>query len=339
MSMFKFSFAAFVAALFIYPAATAAEAAEVVKTGAWDPFSVRIQSEDAQRFAKLYLAQKGVLTSEALQRGYLDGAGRGVAVFTPQRIENAENLALSVKKRGGDYAYAIENCLPILDSLNAEMRAIYLALHGLLPEARLPAVYVVFGAGNSGGHAVADSQVIGLEVACKKGVSMDEFRRYMRMMFAHESVHSLQTHSEAAYTSQQDSMLSTAIAEGTADYIASIVLGKVPDPERDQWARDNSEMLWKAFAADRETVLQAKVSVWSGDSPARRAFFRWFANAGSPPKGWHSEAGYWIGRQIAAAFVERSPDKLAAIKRLLAMDDIAGILRDSGIKLEPGAPS
>ena len=45
--------------------------------------------------------------------------------------------------------------------------------------------------------------------------------------------------------------------------------------------------------------------------------------------GWPSDMGYWLGMQIAKAYVEHSPDPHAAIRELLALQDPAEILRKS----------
>lgn len=304
-----------------------------VSSQAWNPFSIRLYADDAEHFARLFTAHAGALSAAQLQDGYLQGASRGVEIFTPQRIRDAENLAKKVAALREDYAYAIEHCLPMLDELNDEMRSIYLAFRGLLPQQKLPEVYVVFGAGNSGGTAAPDAQVLGLEVACKKGTTRAAFRKYMRMMFAHESVHSWQEGSEQDWL--EDPVLFSALGEGTAEYLAHIVLGSVPDPERDAWAKTKGESVWLEFAQDRMRVRKNSNNAMSADTAEGKAYLRWFANYGSAPEGWPYEAGYWVGRQIAAQYVARASDKNAAIKRLLSLKDPQGILRDSGVVLTP----
>lgn len=297
-----------------------------------DPLTVRIQTEDAQRFAALFKA--GRLDAAALQQGYLQGAGRGVVVFTPHRIENAENLARSVYERSADYAHAIATCLPLAESLRPELRAIYLAFQGLLPEARLPAVHWVFGAANSGGTAAPDVQVIGLEVACAKGTTPEAFRANMRRLFAHETVHSLQP-----VRSQEpaDLLLWAAFMEGVPDFMARMVTGLEPSPERAAYARGREAEIWRRFQADRALVL-------AGTEPARgQALARWFGNVGSTPagapEGWPSEMGYWLGMQITQALFERrlaeGGDARATLRQLIAAEDPAALLAASGYRGGP----
>jgi hypothetical protein len=287
-----------------------------------DPLSVRLHTQDAQRFAALF--QAGQLDAAALQRGYLDGAGRGVQVFTPHRIENAANLAKAVAENRANYAHAIATCLPLADSLQAELRAVYLAYRGLLPELPLPAVHLVFGASNSGGTAAPDAQVIGLEVMCGVGTTPAQFRAGMRRIFAHETVHSWQPPRE---NPPEDLLLFAALMEGVPDFLASLATGQAPSPEREAYAAPREAEVWQRFEADRATVL-------ANQQPARReAINRWFGNAGmkqpNTPEGWPSEMGYWVGMRIAAAYFERAPDKRAALRALIAAQDPVALWRAS----------
>lgn len=293
-----------------------------------DPLAARIEATDARRFARLFVDSGGQPSASALQSGYLSGAGRGVEIFTPGRIEDAENLSRAVAQEPARYAHAIKTCLPLVEDLTAEMRSIYLGFRGLMPSRPLPAVHVVFGAGNSGGTAAHDAQVLGLEVLCGPETTAEQFRATMREMFAHETVHSWQ--GEPSTTAQADPLLYYALLEGVPDLIASLVTGSIPTPARDKWARPQEAKLWAQFQTDRETV-KAGLRGDGGLSPeARAARDRWFANYRKAPPGWPHEAGYWVGMRIAEAYLARAADKSAALDVLLKAEDPAAILAASG---------
>lgn len=283
-----------------------------------DALHVRLQTRDAERFAALFLARK--TQAEDLQAGYLDGAGDGVRVFTPYRIQSAAHLARQIQAQPADYAHAITVCLPLLPELNAELRAVYLAYQGLLPDLPLPAVHVVFGSGNSGGTAQPGIQVIGLEVMCRAGTKPEDFRAAMRSIFAHETAHTWQRQLTAE---PQDLLLHAALAEGVPDLLAEIVTGRPPSAAREAWGRARESEVWRRFEADRRAWQQ-------GDKSAAR---RWFGNAGSRvagmPEDFPTEMGYWVGAQIARAFLDRAPDKRAALRQLLQNVDPAGLLAES----------
>ena len=293
-----------------------------VFAGTVDPLTVDIDATDALRFATL-MKDGAVPAAADLPRGYLDGAGLGVKIFTPLRIVDANRMARVVAARPDRYRQAIRDCLPQLPGLRSDLRAIYLAFAGLLPQRPLPAIKVVFGAGNSGGTASAEAQVIGLEVTCALGATPAQFRTTMRGFFAHETVHTWQ--GEPTPQAQADPMLTQSLLEGVADYLASVVTGEVPHLDRDTWAREREAWLWQEFQRDRQAVLA------DNDSPR---FKRWFANYGSAPEGWPTEAGYWIGMRIAEAFVDRAPDKRAALNELIELRDPVSILKASGYGIE-----
>lgn len=290
-----------------------------------DPLAVEIDARDALRFARLLQADPAP-TAERLQQGYLDGAGPGVAIFTPYRIVNAGNLARAFAARSVDYRHAIEACLPLLPALQADLRAIYLAYAGLQPQRSLPAIHVVFGAGNSGGTASESAQVLGLEVMCKQGTTPAQFRQAMRGIFAHETVHSWQ--GEYSAEAMRDPLLAWALNEGVPDYLASLVTAEVPRPERDAWARGREAWLWQEFQRDRQALIGIEDPMSSAESGARVR--RWFANYGAAPEGWPDEAGYWIGMRIAEAYLARATDRRKAIDELIEMKDPQAILTRSG---------
>ena len=290
-----------------------------------DPLTSDIDAHDALRFARL-MKDGAVPTADILQRDYLDGAGLGVKIFTPGRIVNAQRLARAIAAKPDNYRYAIRECLPLLPALRSDLQAIYLAYAGLLPERPLPAIEIVFGAGNSGGTASSEAQVIGLEVTCLPGTTPEQFRTKMRGLFAHETVHTWQgdeTPQELA-----DPLLSQALREGVADYLASLVTGEVPNRDRDVWAHQRESWLWQEFQRDRQAMQKDSSSL---DNPmASSRYRRWFANYGSAPKGWPYEAGYWVGMRIADAYVAHARDKHAAIRELIEFRDPANILKTSG---------
>jgi len=290
-----------------------------------DPLTADIDIVDAQRFAGL-MKDGALPTAEVLQRGYLDGAGRGVRIFTPNRIVDAANLARVVAARQDNYRQAIRECLPQLPALRSDLRAIYLGFAGLVPERPLPAIHVVFGASNSGGTADSEAQVIGLEVVCKMGATPDKFRAIMRDFFAHETVHTWQR--ESSPQGRLDPLLDQSLREGVADYLASLVTGQTPDTRRDAWAREREAWLWQEFQRDRQALKADSKSLEKpGASPH---YLRWLSNYGSAPEGWPYEAGYWIGMRIAEAYVARARDKHAAIRDLIEFKDPNAILEASG---------
>lgn len=292
-----------------------------------DPLAITVELDDAERFAELFRTSAGAPTAETLQAQYLDPAGRGVEIFTPYRIRNAQHLAAVIARDPAPYRDAITRCLPLVRQTEPDLRAIYLGFRGLLPEMPLPRIAVVFGAGNSGGTAQSDMQVLGLEVLCRLAPEDAAFRRLMRHFYAHETVHTLQRIDEARF--KEDPLLASALAEGTADYIARLVTGEMPDPERARWAEAKREFVLAEFARDIAAARDPALSETQRNAVLRR----WVHNAGNPPEGWPSELGYWMGMTIAEGYVANAPDRAAAIRELLRLEDPRAVLARSGIIL------
>lgn len=293
-----------------------------------DPLTATIHTLDAERFARLFTATSGRPSEQQIQMNYLDNSSLGVSVFTPGRIQNAAHLAKAVAKDKLLYKRAIQDCLPQLKQYNADLRSIYLAMHGLYPDKSLPQIYVVFGAGNSGGTAAANAQVLGLEVICKTSAGRpDDLRTTLRRFFAHETVHTFQNEPSG---SQASPLLAGVLTEGGADFIASIVTGETPEPERAKWAAPREAKLWILFQKD----MLANQPQASSDLPkeAIKARHRWLENYKSAPPGWPFELGYWEGMRIWECYYEASADKHQAIRDVINWDNPEEILRKSGYR-------
>jgi hypothetical protein len=293
-----------------------------------DPVTAEVDTRDAERFATLFTQTNGHPTAAQLQREYIDGAGVGLQKFIPYRIENSDNLAKAINAEPKRYAYAIKTCLPLVKGLTSDMRAIYLAYKELLPDRALPPVYMVFGANNSGGTAQADAQILGLEVHCGPGITPDKFKTIMREMFAHETVHSWQGQPNAK--AMEDPLLLYVLREGVPDYLASLVTRQVQKADLNAWATSQHDMLFTEFAKDRAIVKAGSKPDGSMDDKARAALGRWLYNYGHPPDGWQSDAGYWLGAQIAKAYADKATDKNVAIRELIDLDDPETVFATSG---------
>lgn len=286
-----------------------------------DPQTAVVHTEDAERFAALFERTGGAPTAEQLQREYLDPGTYGVHVFMPHRIESAANLAKRVAAGRTNYADAIRRCLPVAKRADGELRSIYLALHGLLPEQKLPQIYVVFGADTSGGTAGPGAQVLGLETLC--GLAGDEakFRAVLAAFFAHETVHVFQGEEPNG-----DPLLTSILQEGAADFIATLVTGRQIDPARAAWSEVREAELWRQLQADLAVTRGADWSKMKRGTPAQAALHRWVGNYGDPPAGWPVEAGYWMGQRIWARWYDKQPDKRAAIRRMLTLERLDEVL-------------
>lgn len=282
-----------------------------------DPLTAEIQLADAERFVELFERTNGKPSAADIQAGYLDPGSYGVEIFTPHRIIDAERMAAQVAQNGEDYRRAIDVCLPLVREANADLRSIYLGLRGALPDASLPEIHILFGAGNSGGTAGPGAQVLGLEVICRMAPEPAALRRTLRHFFAHETIHALQ--SDAGAGTGDDYLLQSVLAEGAADFIARLVTGEEPDPARAEWAMPREMDLVRQLDADIDTVR-------AGDEGRHAAMRRWVGNYGSAPDGWPGELGYWMGLRIWERYWAQAQDKREALQRMLTLEDPRTVL-------------
>ncbi len=291
-----------------------------------DPLTVTVDERAAQHFAELWRATDGKPAASQIQDRYLRDGGRAVEVFTPGRIRSAEHLAKTVAQHSELYRDAVERCLPWVAATNVQLRSTYLGLKGLLPKRDLPAIAVVIGANNSGGTAGPNIQVIGLEVICRLSPTRAAFEDTMRQFFAHETIHTLQSESAAP---SADPLLAAAIGEGVPDYIAKLVTARVPNPERDSRPARTRTLSGSRSSPTRRLSGRARTPDGKMTPEAKRAFHRWFANAGDPPPGWPDELGYCVGMRIAEGYVAAAANPHAAVDELIEAKDPAMILRQS----------
>lgn len=293
-----------------------------------EPLTAHVDDSAAQRFAQLWRAADGKPTAAQIQAEYLADGGRGLEVFTPNRIVNAEHLATTIEHNREIYRDAVERCLPWVSATNPELRSVYLGLRGLFPDRRLPEIAVVIGANNSGGTAAPDIQVIGLEVICRLSPTREIFEASMRQFLSHETVHTFQ--GELSPRARRDMLVAQALIEGVPDYVTQLVTARVPEPTRDAWASQREPWIWQQFQKDAAIVRAGTDAAGAMNPEARAAFRRWFANAGDAPEGWPSELGYWVGMRIAQKHVETSGDPRAALYQLLDPVDPAALVAASG---------
>jgi hypothetical protein len=296
-----------------------------------DPLTAQVDVRDVERFIALWRKTNGHPTAAQIETDYLHGGGPGVQGFTKQRQLSGANIAEAIEEHHDWYERAIDKCLPWVADSAPDLRSIYLGLQGLLPEKPLPQIYMAFGRANSGGTAVPGAQLLGLETICHVfGSTPGSFRQAMRTFFAHETAHTFQGGDfDANPRVATDALLSLILQEGGPDYVASLVTGAPPNPDREVYGRAHEAELWKQFAKDRAI---ANAHFKGGfDKAGNEAEAHWLYNAqrGKLP-GWETDMGYWLGMQIIKAYVERSADPHAAIREALALQDPAEILRKSG---------
>ncbi|MAD15469.1 MAG: hypothetical protein CL579_05220 [Alteromonadaceae bacterium] len=260
---------------------------------------------DAYNFAALYKSQTP-LTMQALKTQYLDKGSKGVSIFTPRRIINADNLLNAINSNRPTYARAVEQCLVNVESLKSEALSTLHKTQTILSQSKAAPVYVVFGANNSGGTASVDGLVLGLEVICSFAETQREFKDVLMNFIAHEITHVYQNRAYAAREQKpQSTLLFVALHEGIADFVAGLVLNTISQAEiqRHTYGLKHEKALWQRFKAQMNAT---QLSDW---------FYQ------LEPSKQPNDMGYWIGKRIAKAYYERANNKEKALNTLINLRD------------------
>lgn len=270
--------------------------------------------DDAERLARL-LAAPALPDAEALRAGYLAPGSPGIGIFTPGRIQDAANLARAIAADPAAYRKGVALCLPAARALQADAGAVMRRVAELLGRRDAAPVYVLFGAGNSGGTAGPDGLALGLEVLCAGVDTPQQAHELLIDFVAHELTHVYQA--RAIDPAAPDGLLTQALIEGFADHMVERARGSASreSAERAAYGRSHEARLWQAFEAD------VAAGAGLGD---------WMYNAKVRTPGQPRDMGYWIGQRICEAFVERAADQAQALQTLLRLSDPRAILRASG---------
>jgi len=263
-----------------------------------DPDSSLFLTSDIDNFWKAFDAFTKDTTSNPFGKSYLEVGSAGVKGFTPNRIQSAENLLTTAKRRRADYEKVRTNTLRVKEK-EKQCRSAFYALKYWYPEASFPPVYFVIGAYNSGGTFNQDGLFIGAE--------MQTDINNIPYIVAHELIHFQQKN-----WVENPTLLQQSLTEGSADFLGELISGVNINKAANEYGNKHEEQLCKEF-----------VSRMDG-----REYKDWlYGVSGKDAR--PNDLGYWIGYNITAAYFKKATDKRKAIKEILAMKDHKAFLRQS----------
>jgi hypothetical protein len=286
--------------------------------------------DDARRFARIFDEAHGRPDALQLQTGYLDPGSAGLHAYVPDGVGSATQLAQAIAADPGKYRHALAECLLAMPAQEQAVTEVMAAYRQRFPEARLPAVDIVFGSGNALGLTTARRTVaISLEQLC----AQKDWRASLRTLVAHETAHALQP-VFAEESLQRRDLLVWALREGAAAQLAAEVTGGVADGDDNTWAVEREPALLREFLEDRRT-MRVHWQASSPDPQAIAAGTRWMWNEGRADGG-PRDLAYWMGMRIWQAYRTRHPAQ--ALHAMIALPDADQVLRDSGYAQSLGVP-
>ncbi len=283
-----------------------------------DPAAAKLVTEDIPRFWQAFDARATLGTAAAIDSFYFKPATPGLKHWISFRLTDAKTMAAVVDKVPRYYEAARASTLQIARD-EPKIRAAFVKLKAMYPDAVFPDVYFLIGRLSSGGTTAASGLLIGAEMY---GRTTDDVMTGMgdwlrQVLTTVDKVPAIVSHELVHYQQAMNggALLPRAIREGGADFVAERMSGDNINAHVHAWVNaepGRERMLWEEFQRD----------IRSNDQNP------WF----SPPdvKVRPKDLGYYMGYRIAQAYYESHPDKQAAIAAILTATDAERFLKESG---------
>lgn len=269
----------------------------------------KVQTEDVERFYKIYEAAGGRPTAEQLQRDYIDVGTDGLRTLAKIRNVTGTRIAENLQKRPDIYTNA-KRCLDVLPRVQQRLENSLRELIRRYPQARNPAVTIVVGRGKPVG---VGSPVTGLQIGLEALCAVDWLNPNLEDRFVHVITHEYAHVQQAKVYAEKEQLtvLERSLLEGTAELAAELTSGKVAYSHFSASTKGREKEIETAFAADQD---KTDLSQWLDNSTVEKP----------------GDLGYWVGYRIAKAYYQHSPDKTRAFREILEMSDAKAFLAKSG---------
>jgi hypothetical protein len=308
--------AVFAALLLSVIAPAVAEDATVTTS---DPAQAEIMTSDVDHFWQAFddAAKAPMQQREAVyQNEYIGLASQGLKDFLVFRHLDAAKLSRHVEENRTYY----QQVRPYIGEVVGQKTAIQAAfrrLKSLYPDIKFPRhVYFVVGAQHGAGMNSPNGIIFSAEmIATPPGTPYSYIAvspAFTTFGVVHETIH----FNQAYQTGDKSNLLQSVVSEGTADFIASLV---VQEPEvrqlTDRWQ----------YGCPREAELAARFAAEADKTDlAPWLFVHPTAN------GWPPDMGYWLGYRIDQALYAQAQDKTAALRAMLQVTDFKAYFKASG---------
>ena len=292
-----------------------------------DPMRARLSTSDIPNFWRVFDKASLKDAADLFQREYLDIGSPGLHAFLEVRIQNSRALASTVAARPKYYASIREATLSIdqKPEIKEAIQTSFRRMKEIYPDAIFPDVYFVIGCMNTAGTTDGGKGLlIGVEMnARSENTPVDELSSWQRAVIgqianlphivAHELIHIEQQQANSQSGSSKATLLQKALNEGGADFLGEMISGEIINRVQRDYGNAHEEALWTEFSA---AMHGTDASRWLYD--------------GERAKNRPADMGYYIGFKICEGFYNRSADKSAAIRQILAVSDADAMLKESG---------
>lgn len=283
------------------------------------PEDVKLVTTDIDHFWTAYAAaQADTAQARAIfRREYFDKASAGLQDYFNLKIKSDALFTKRILKRPAYY----NSIRPTTLTIAAEKPKIVAAFRHfqeLYPAVRFQNIYFVVGSWVSGGTVSDAGLLIGADqTANGPGVNTSELSLVQRnrcapvsdmpSLMVHELVHRNQG-------PQDGTLLSYALNEGMADFVAELVTGHITNARLHPYGNAHEKELWADF---QKEML--------GTNPDN-----WMANGNQETPEKPCDLGYYVGYRIVQVYYNKASDKKQALADILSVRDAKAFLAQSG---------
>ena len=272
--------------------------------------NLRISIDDVDLFFRVYDANQGHPSADALQRDYLDRGSEGLRKFAELRHITGATIARNLEKHPEMYSNA-RGCADVLPRSRVRIERALRRLGELYPEATFPLITVAVGHGKPVGVGSPVTGVqIGIEALCAVTWMSPDLEDRVVAVIAHEYAHVQQV--RALVDDEHPTVLEASLIEGAAEFTAELIAGDIAYPfKRSPIEKAKLKEIELAFASDED---KTDLSQWINNGTIDKA----------------GDLGYWVGYRIVKSYYQRATSQREALREILQMSDPKQFLARSG---------
>lgn len=268
-----------------------------------------VSNTDVTNFWKAYdLVQKSkdsLKQMEIINSEYLEKASPALKALIKMDTMNASDYVRSINTIPKRWNKVRAQTLKIVQQ-NYDIEKLYTSFKKIYPPFHSPQISFVIGTFNRGGTTTREFILIGTEVAALTSLSDSEIKLSTEYNIAHELVHVQQDYINGVNNEEEYrdlDLLGWALMEGSCDFVAEKLLGKLPHIAYMDYGKQHEEQLWSDF----------KKEMYQYDTD------QWMYN-GSPSKDKPADLAYFVGYAICKSYYEKAADKKAALKEIISIN-------------------
>jgi hypothetical protein len=223
---------------------------------------------------------------------------------------NTDKLVKAIRKHPEKYG-ALHDMPELLAAYSSVSREAFAKLKGYIPDIVYPPTYFLIGAYRGIGSGSAEGQLITVEKWLKP--IEDKTTMIVHELVHYQQVMAMGYDKYTALFGPEKNLLGLCIREGTAEFFAELVTGKITQDEAVDFTLKNEKSLWEQFIKE---MHGSETGDWMWSKPS------------DPEQPNH--VGYVIGYRIVEAYYKNAKDKEEAVREILSVTDYPTFLEKSG---------